>query len=117
MKASKTTCVPIRLLDLQFRDLRSVRLVKTANEGIQGPYVTLSHCCRPRTDENAFIVTLGETEQVYKTTGIKVVALSNNFQEAIAIAQSIGIRYIWIDSLCIIQGPASGFSKRGPINA
>jgi len=113
IKAAKTTWVPTRLLDLQFGDLSSVRLVKTAEEGIQGPYVTLSHCWGPRTDENTFLVTLGETEKVYMTKGVKVSALSTNFQQAISVARLIGIRYIWIDSLCIIQGAASDFASEG----
>ncbi|KXJ85676.1 heterokaryon incompatibility protein-domain-containing protein, partial [Microdochium bolleyi] len=35
--------------------------------------------------------------------GIKVATLSQSFQDAIKIALEIGVRFIWIDSLCIIQ--------------
>jgi hypothetical protein len=44
VKAARTTWVPTRLLDLQFGDGTSVRLIDTRYEHTIGPYVTLSHC-------------------------------------------------------------------------
>jgi hypothetical protein len=98
IKAAKTTWVPTRLLDLQFGDGSSVRLIKTREEGTKGPYVTLSHCWGPKKDYNIFTITLGETEELYKSKGVEVSTLSTNFQQAISVARHIGIRYIWIDS-------------------
>jgi hypothetical protein len=98
IKAAKTTWVPTRLLDLQFGDGSSVRLIKTREEGTKGPYVTLSHCWGPNKDYKIFLVTLGETEELYKTKGVKLSALSINFQQAISVARHIGMRYMWIDS-------------------
>jgi hypothetical protein len=115
LKVTKTTWVPTRLLDLHYGDLSSVRLVKTADEGVTGPYITLSHCWGPRTKENEFLTTQGETEKIYMTQGIKISALSTNFQQAISVAKFIGIRYIWIDSLCIIQGEHSDFKSEGQL--
>ncbi|KAH7408227.1 heterokaryon incompatibility protein-domain-containing protein [Phaeosphaeria sp. MPI-PUGE-AT-0046c] len=112
---TKPTWVPKRLLDLRFGNLSSVRLVNTSDEGIISPYATLSHCWGPKTKENEFITTQGETEKVYMTNGIKLSALSTNFQQAISVARFIGVRYIWIDSLCIIQGPASDFLTEGQV--
>jgi hypothetical protein len=115
LKATQTTWVPTRLLDLHYGDLSSVRLIKTADEGVTGPYITLSHCWGPRTKENEFLTTQGETEKLYMTTGIRISALSTNFQQAISVAKFIGIRYIWIDSLCIIQGEHSDFHSEGQL--
>jgi hypothetical protein len=115
LKATKTTWVPTRLLDLHYGDRSSVRLVKTALEGVTGPYITLSHCWGPRTKENEFLSTQGETEKDYMTIGIKISALSTNFQQAISVAKFIGVRYIWIDSLCIIQGEHSDFPIEGSL--
>jgi hypothetical protein len=112
---AKSTWVPTRLLDLQFGDLSAVRLIKTEDEGTRGPYVTLSHCWGPKTKENEFLTTQGETEKIYMSRGIKVSELSVNFQQAISVARVIGVRYIWIDSLCIIQGTHSDFHKEGQL--
>jgi hypothetical protein len=35
--------------------------------------------------------------------GIKLTSLSKTFQEAVKIPQTLRLRYLWIDSLCIIQ--------------
>jgi hypothetical protein len=115
-KVSKSTWVPTRLLDLQFGDLKSVRLIyRPADQGITGPYVTLSHCWGPKTKENEFLTTQKDMEKLYITKGIKISALSVNFQQAINIARFIGVRYIWIDSICIVQGPGGDFHSEGQL--
>lgn len=61
-------------------------------------YVTLSHCWgafQPLTTTKA---TLAERQE-----GIDWDALPKTFQEAIKLTRILGIRYIWIDSLCIVQ--------------
>jgi hypothetical protein len=92
-------------------------LVITADENTSGPYITLSHCWGPPTPENTFLTTQGEKEKEYTMNGIKVAKLSVNFQQAISIARFMGIRYMWIDSLCIIQGLQSDFFHRGTAHA
>ncbi|EAT86594.2 hypothetical protein SNOG_05530 [Parastagonospora nodorum SN15] len=113
MKASKTTWVPTRLLDLVFGDESSIRLVNAKEEGVQGPYVTLSHCWGPNPK---FLTTTREREKLHMTKGIKISDLkSTNFEEAISVARHLGIRYIWIDSLCIIQGLNGDFQAEGQL--
>jgi hypothetical protein len=74
-----------------------VKLIETSGE--LGTYACLSHCW-------------GKTEILSRTTlqnikdftrFIPWVLLPKNFQDAITIAQHFGIRYLWIDSLCITQ--------------
>ena len=113
IKPNKTTWVPTRLLDLQTGDASLIRLIETKDTPIQGPYVTLSHCWGPRSKENTFLTSQRVTETEYKTDGIKLTDLSKNFQQAISVARFIGVRYIWIDSLCIIQGPGGDFDTEG----
>ena len=74
----------------------SIQLCLT--EGQQGSYVTLSYCwggytaCRT-TKEN-----IGA-----RMAGIAYDDLPETFQDVVAIAMGIGINYVWIDSLCIVQ--------------
>ncbi|KAK4443766.1 hypothetical protein QBC34DRAFT_262980, partial [Podospora aff. communis PSN243] len=35
--------------------------------------------------------------------GIPVDSLPRTFQHAIAVVRSLGMQYLWIDSLCIVQ--------------
>ena len=110
-KPSSKSFLPTRLLDLQTGDDKIVRLVNTKVSKVEGPYCTLSHAWG--------------TDPLYTTTwlniekhlleGIKWSDLTKNFQEAIQIVRLLGIRYIWIDSLCIVQKDFSDFNAEGAL--
>lgn len=40
-------------------------------------------------------------------------SLSKTFQEAVAVTKSLGVRYLWIDSLCIIQDSIIDWQQEG----
>lgn len=61
-------------------------------------YATLSHCWGAIKFE---VLQTGNLEQ-FKLS-IPPAALSQTFKDAIHIARELGIAYIWIDSLCIVQ--------------
>ncbi|KAJ3548776.1 hypothetical protein NM208_g850 [Fusarium decemcellulare] len=88
-----TTRMPTRLVQVGTHDAPTVRLLRT--QGIHAPYLTLSHCwgnadIKKRTTEGDFDIPL---EQLPRT-----------FQDAITVTRRLGFAYLWIDSLCIIQG-------------
>lgn len=63
----------------------------------------------------------GDIEYKLKTTnypsmeeGINIDLLSRNFQDAISTTRRIGISYLWIDSLCILQDSADDWSTESP---
>ena len=62
------------------------------------PYITLSH--RWGTCEQ---IKLTQASLPDTSKRIDVANLSQTYQEVIAIRRSLGFRYLWIDSLCIIQ--------------
>jgi hypothetical protein len=66
---------------------------------ISADYVALSHCWGP---PGSVFKTTKETLDEHML-GIKLKDLSPTFQDAITITLKLGIQYIWIDSLCIIQ--------------
>ncbi|KAH8666127.1 heterokaryon incompatibility protein-domain-containing protein [Ilyonectria robusta] len=85
---------PSRLVDVGGA---SVRLVETGQTC--PPYIALSHCW-------------GSNLETYKTTSINLAQkkaaiypqdLTPTFQDAIKITRDLGVRYIWIDALCIVQ--------------
>lgn len=39
------------------------------------------------------------------TNGIEINTLPKTFQDAVEATRRLGVRYLWIDSLCIIQNP------------
>lgn len=58
-------------------------------------YVTLSHCWGSYMPLRLLKNNISSLKQ-----GIR---FSQTFQDAMVVAQRLGVRYIWIDSLCIIQ--------------
>ena len=73
------------------------RLIETS--GLQGIYACLSHCWG---GSRAECITYKATLEANKA-GIAWDKVPNTFQEAIRVASFLGISYLWIDSLCIIQ--------------
>jgi serine/threonine protein kinase len=93
--------LPSRLLDIQpDGEVSSVRIVDTtATESRLGmvDYVALSHTW----SESQVTLT---TESLHAMeTSIPLCGLSGTLKTAIASAQRLGYRYLWTDSLCIIQ--------------
>ncbi|KAF2833349.1 HET-domain-containing protein [Ophiobolus disseminans] len=92
---------PTRLLEIgkDQSDNIIVRLIQSANHRmLSPPYCTLSHCWG-----KAQIIQLNERTRTSLESGIFVDQMPLTFREAIAITMKLGVRYIWIDSLCIIQ--------------
>ncbi|RTE83533.1 hypothetical protein BHE90_001919 [Fusarium euwallaceae] len=61
-------------------------------------YATLSHCWGEESSFTASKATLQD-----RVKGITQAELPATFQNAVTVAQALGIEYLWIDSLCIIQ--------------
>ncbi|KAI7924621.1 hypothetical protein M0657_004485 [Pyricularia oryzae] len=88
--------LPTRLVDVGEAPSWNVRL--TQSQGQRGEYVALSHCWG-----GPIKLTLRRDNLASFLTSIPVAALPANFRDAITITRKLGMRYIWIDSLCIIQ--------------
>ncbi|KAI0399533.1 heterokaryon incompatibility protein-domain-containing protein [Xylaria palmicola] len=67
--------------------------------GQSGKYITLSHCWG---EDNHPVITTNENIRRHKME-IKFADLPRTFQDAVYVSRKIGCRYLWIDSLCIIQ--------------
>ena len=92
---------PSRLLDLGpiGEDIPTIKVVETETVDMQSsPYITLSHCWGTST-----IQALTRSSYDEYRNGVFISALPKTFQDAIVVARRLGIRFLWIDSLCIIQ--------------
>ncbi|KAF5984270.1 het-domain-containing protein [Fusarium coicis] len=69
-------------------------------QGTIGSYVTLSHRWNPEAE--AVKTTSANFQQ--RMSGTELGLLSKTFEDAIMIVRKLEIRYIWIDTICIIQG-------------
>jgi Heterokaryon incompatibility protein (HET) len=89
--------LPTRLIDVGVDDTK-VRLCLTESLPPDLKYLTLSHCWG--TGEFLFLTQLNLLKFM---DHISIDALCKSFREAILITRRLGFRYIWIDSLCILQ--------------
>ncbi|KAJ4007419.1 hypothetical protein NW752_007601 [Fusarium irregulare] len=103
---TRTAALPTRVLDLtgssdlpMSGDDIVVKLRET-NEDEVGTYTTLSYCWGSDSKQN--FMTTHATLDEYKKR-IPFFSLPLTHREAILTTLHLGIRYIWIDSLCIIQ--------------
>jgi hypothetical protein len=90
---------PTRLLDLSNAvALDSIRLINTHKEPPCGPYVTLSHCWG-----GALVTKLTTSNLAQFSKTIVVSSLPKTFVDAVKVSLYLGVQYLWIDALTIIQ--------------
>jgi len=94
---SETTFCPTRLLDLSFEEDK-VLLVELNSSAVDVPYMTLSHCWGkvPLLQHTASTASL-------LRSGLPIKNLPPTFRDAVNVARGLMCRYLWIDSLCIVQ--------------
>lgn len=93
----KTAQLPDRIIDVGPSDgSREPRLRETS--GVQrADYVTLSH----RWGSNLTLTTK-ESNLWERMRGIPVQSMPQTFKDAVKITRKLGVRYLWIDALCIL---------------
>lgn len=96
--AKQLSILPPRILDVgSVEKIGKIYLVNSS--GMSSEYITLSHCW----GKNPNIITTKTHNIAKMESGIALSELSQTFQDAIGVTNALGIRYIWIDSLCILQ--------------
>jgi hypothetical protein len=88
------TDLPNRCIDVSSE---TVRLKETRLE--VGSYVILSHRWSGETEASQTTT----TNYVDRTKSLQLDALPKAFRDAIWLTRRLGVRYLWIDSICIIQ--------------
>lgn len=106
-QAEREAVLPTRLLyvgDLSNRDIKQdrIRLI-CASEATSRHYVALSHCWGqlPRDEQKRFCLTRENINR--RQQGFSVSELPKTFQDSVTVTRELGLPYLWIDSLCIIQ--------------
>lgn len=93
---SQKTPLPTRVIDVGSSDATTARLL--VSHGEPAPYVTLSHTW----GEGPSVTATKENLQGLQLA-IPTDELPKTFQDAITLTRVMGMRYLWIDALCIVQ--------------
>ncbi|KAF4448932.1 tol [Fusarium albosuccineum] len=74
-------------------------------------YLVLSHCWgSPTEEEKKRFCTTPENYQD-RLRGFSYDELPRTFQDAVRVTRLLGMQYLWIDALCIIQGPGGDWNS------
>ena len=88
----------------------NIKLLET--KGMKGKYCALSHCWGPKDKLPLQTFTYNQREH---EKGIMPERLPRTFKEALMITKGIGIDYLWIDSLCIIQDSTDDWERESRV--
>lgn len=107
--------VPTRLIDVGLPDgSEDLKLLDTKQSGISNDvnleYATLSHCW----GQTEHIVTKADTLKKHEA-GIAFSKLNRTFQDAVLVTRALGLRYVWIDPLCIVQDSANDWQRESAL--
>lgn len=88
--------------DPEYKDVH----LKVPEQTLKAEYVALSHCWGGDID-----LTLVDGNLEDFKVRIPFDDLAANFRDAIKVTRKLGIRYLWIDSLCIIQDSTADWER------
>lgn len=106
-KTAASPSAPKRLLAVGRNEADPIRLYETHPSDPDVKYFALSHRWG---DGQHFCTTTSNLAQ-YKDK-IRVKDIPKTFQDAIRITRALSVEYLWIDSLCIIQGDDGDFNEQ-----
>ena len=89
--------LPTRVLDVSNYKSNNVRLLVTSGSDHQ-PYAALSYCWGTSKPLMTTSSSLNSRQE-----GIDITAMPKTYQDAIWVAGTLDIKYLWIDALCIVQ--------------
>ncbi|KAM7216462.1 Serine/threonine-protein kinase par-4 [Rhypophila decipiens] len=103
--------LPTRLLDVGHQAGASVKLWETKDRDRSSTtapveYIALSH---PWGNGPHFVTNIDNYEKHRRK--IRIHSLPATFRDAVKLTRALGKRYLWIDSICIIQGPGGDFER------
>lgn len=98
--------LPTRVIDVGTGHSPAMKLYETQpDDNLR--YIALSHPWGPSPHFCTFTHNLEEHKR-----RLELETLPATFKDAVKITRDLGIRYLWIDSICIIQGPDGDFSEQ-----
>lgn len=106
---NETPPMPKRIIDVGGHHQRPRLII---SHGRREPYCTLSYCWGQAPPFNTLKSNFEE-----RLNGFRLENLPRTLSEAIVVARSLGLSYIWIDSVCIIQDDPSDWAAESKVMA
>lgn len=90
--------LPSRLVNVGIGESPTLTLCNT--QGFEGEYIALSYCWGQKSQP---VMNTKSTSSQFMNEGLPVQKLPQTIQDAICVTRKLGIQYLWVDVLCIIQ--------------
>jgi hypothetical protein len=109
--------VPTRLLDVGRAPDDKLRVVDGCEQqNIRGPYATLSHKWGRVNPEARFQLSYATKDLLFNGFEMEDFPReARTFREATEVTRTLGIRYLWIDSICINQADRDDWLREGAL--
>ncbi|KAI4669611.1 uncharacterized protein J4E88_009893 [Alternaria novae-zelandiae] len=101
---------PTRLISVGSSS-NEIKLCRSSEVPADARYVALSHTWGVKEERKKAMPLLLKENLSARAFGIPWIELTQTFQDAIIITRNIGIPYVWIDSLCIVQDDRDDWAK------
>ncbi|KAF2032785.1 HET-domain-containing protein, partial [Setomelanomma holmii] len=101
--------LPTRVLELQGPRRILLRVFPPHQPRTRGRYACLSHCWGGTVP----LRTTSTSIKAFQDEGIPWDVFPKTFQDALDMTHSLGLQYIWIDSLCILQDSLDDWRHEG----
>ncbi|CAM1505808.1 Fc.00g114450.m01.CDS01 [Cosmosporella sp. VM-42] len=115
--SSATRWLPTRLIHFDDSGSESLHLLETAKlsskQKTSADYIALSHMWGDMSVSPPFRTT--KSNYAALVAKIDVDVLPRNFVEALRVCFELGIQYLWIDSLCIIQDDSGDWGREAAL--
>ncbi|KDN71792.1 hypothetical protein CSUB01_11749 [Colletotrichum sublineola] len=109
--------LPTRLIDVGQTDQDGPRLVLsetlTNRATVNSPkveYATLSYCWGPKEDADQQLKTTRATLSAHLEK-VPIESMTPVVRDTVITCRALGIQYLWVDALCIIQGDSEDWNK------
>ncbi|KKP01075.1 hypothetical protein THAR02_06812 [Trichoderma harzianum] len=109
---------PTRLIHVTGkRESSLIRLVENNTDADMAeepqPYLALSYCWGGKPPS----LTTTKSNYSHLKTSISYNALPKTYQDTVRIARALGVKYVWIDALCIVQDDVEDWEKESQVMA
>ncbi|KAF5686908.1 hypothetical protein FCIRC_2599 [Fusarium circinatum] len=105
--------MPTRVIDVGSGKQGDLPRLVVTDQSMKEKYLALSYCWGPGTDT----FTLNHKTMEEMQRGISESRLVAAHRDTIALSRQLGIQYIWIDALCIIQGDKDDWESESKLMA
>lgn len=96
--SSGSVPLPTRVIHMNSPSLANLRL-QVPPPGSLGEYAALSYCLG---SSPPFTTSSANLEE--RMRGFRLSELPTTIRDAVRVARALGMKYLWVDALCIIQG-------------